>query len=323
MHVVAEKERPGAATFGQSPFALAQGVTFERSLFANDAERLLAGLAREGVLPSPSAKFVDFRLRTNGGPMQELDEAATRTKELLRQVSTADGRNHLPIVAAGPALELPGQPVLLPEAMLVIDALVIRPSGNGAELVVGEVKTYPDRAGFTSRAELATARAQAGVYVHALTITIRTLALDRALNVAKRGFLVLARPGSGYPRIRANEELFYQAHRAERGFQLLRDVAKDLEATFAEPPTEAEVDAVLAAKTCYRTACLSFCERAQACHGAAFLNGDPIVLGDDVKRFLGDVRLDRAAALLRGSKPNTVAERSFVERALPLLEMTS
>ena len=37
---------------GQSPFAIGRGVVFERSLYADGAERLFAALVAAGVLPA-------------------------------------------------------------------------------------------------------------------------------------------------------------------------------------------------------------------------------------------------------------------------------
>jgi hypothetical protein len=321
MHVVAEKERPGAGTFGQSPFALAHGVTFERALFANGAERLRDGLAKAGVLASNTAGFVDLRLKANGGRMQRLDDAASQTEAILKSLATGE-RPKLPLIIAGAALQLPGEPVLLPEAMLALDALVLRENDALVELVVGEVKTYADRAGFTNRGELATARAQAGAYAHALSVAVETLRLERRVRVCPSGFLVLARPGSAFPSIRAGEEVRYQAHRAERGFAQLRSAARELQKAFSEPPSEGEAVAVTSAETCYRASCVSFCERAEGCHEAAFRAGDPVVLGEDAKHFLGPVTLYRAAELLDGAKPITPAEKSFVARAATLTEVS-
>ena len=58
----------------------------------------------------------------------------------------------------------------MPEAVLIIDVLAVRIDGERPELIVGEVKTYPDRGGHTDSHELALARAQAGIYVHALDV---------------------------------------------------------------------------------------------------------------------------------------------------------
>jgi 2-iminoacetate synthase ThiH len=66
---------------------------------------------------------------------------------------------------------------MLPEALLVLDALVVRHDETPRRLIVGEVKTYPDRGGYTDTRELATARAQAGVYVHGLDLVLQETSL--------------------------------------------------------------------------------------------------------------------------------------------------
>ncbi len=119
---------------------------------------------------------------------------------------------------------------MLPEALLVLDALVVRHDDAPPTLMVGEIKTYPDRGGYTDPTELATARAQAGVYVHGLDLVLDELDLASAFKVAREGFLVLSRPGFNQPSIRAGEDLRYQAERAKRGFQRLRDAAAQLPA---------------------------------------------------------------------------------------------
>lgn len=53
-------------TFGQSPFALARGDQFERSLFYRDAAGLIEVLIEKEVLPSGATGFLDLRLKMNG-----------------------------------------------------------------------------------------------------------------------------------------------------------------------------------------------------------------------------------------------------------------
>jgi hypothetical protein len=78
---------------------------------------------------------------------------------------------------------------MLPHATLSIDAVAVRASSGSVSLVVGEVKVYPDRGGYTDEAQLATSRAQAGVYVHGLRLVhenaphLKTLAEIRRLFV--------------------------------------------------------------------------------------------------------------------------------------------
>lgn len=307
------KREGGEPTMGQSPFAILRGRSFEKSLMEKSAQGLREALAKAHVLPTPEARFIDLRLRMSGGPCQDLDTAREKTTAFLRAVA-AGGNGHadLPVVLAGATVSIPGG-VMLPEAILVTDVLVARRDAEWPTLVVGEVKTYPDRAGYTHPAELALARAQAGVYVHGLRLVITQLELDKQLSVSNRGFLILTRPGYNIPSVRADEDLEYQARRAERGFQRLARIA---ELKVPPPPDtrSGRLDAVTAADFRYCEACVSFCDRASVCLRKALEQGDPAVLGNDMVRFLGEVSLHRALALLDGAKPANAAEADLVRR---------
>ena len=217
------------ASFGASPFALARGEQFEFNLLRNDAERLLPELIETGVLPAGSSGLADLRIRMNRGSdpkLLDLDTACERTLELLREIGSARGKKvaALPAVVAAATVKLP-RGVMLPEALLIIDVLAVRPlaGSDRAEVVVGEVKTYPDRGGFTDPQQLAQARAQMGLYLHALRIVTDAFLEKERPVFADHGFLVLSRPGSDFPRVRAHEQLTYQADRAARGFDLLEE----------------------------------------------------------------------------------------------------
>ena len=300
----------GRSSMGQSPFAIARGQTFERGLFRQGADKLIQALIKTKVLPAGSAGLADFRLRMNGGRCRSLDDARDETSEILRQAAVKP--KSAPAVVAGATVTIPGG-VMLPEALLVLDVLVIRPGENRPELVVGEIKTYPDRAGYTDPRELAAARAQAGVYVHGLTLVLAELGLTEAFHVSKSGFLVLSRPGFNDPSIRAGEDLHYQAERARRGFHLLREAAKAVE-PLPVPGTDVALDVVLGARVDFSENCLMFCDRVAACRAKAFAEGNAAALGRDVARFLGDITLARAMELLKGSKPTGNAEQDLVRR---------
>lgn len=64
---------------GQSPFAIARGATFEKSLFEHDAQRLRKALVDASVLPPNSSGFLDFRLTTNRGPTKSLEVAQSES----------------------------------------------------------------------------------------------------------------------------------------------------------------------------------------------------------------------------------------------------
>lgn len=308
-------------SMGQSPFAILRGSTFERAIFRNDAERLYEALRRAGVLDESAAGFLDLRLRMNGGGSPTLDHAMEQTLELLRRIaaaSTAAARRAIPSIVAGAAFKIPGG-VMLPEAILVPDVVIIRWPDNHAQLTVAEVKTYPDRGGYTDRTELATARAQAGVYVHGLEIVLDENNLRNAIRLNDRGVLVLTRPGSNFASIRANEDLRHQIARARRGFEMLRQVERSVAMAAGADP----LAVVRGAPTAYCESCLAFCDRAPGCFKRALEAADPVVLGEDVARFLGPVDLDRACSLLQGASPANEAERDLALRlaeAATLLE---
>jgi hypothetical protein len=301
-------------TFGQSPFAIARGQQFERQLLDKDGARLAEALVEAGVLPHESRGFLDLRLRMNGGPrVTTLDQALAETRTLV--VDVAEGRP-APALVAGATVKIP-RGVMLPEAILIVDALVVRSDLNPSTLLVGEIKAYPDRAGYTAPGELASARAQAGLYVHALDVVVGALGAASKVHVAREGFLVLTRPGSNWPSIRAGEDLRYQALRAERGFELLERAAQILPEQVAvdgEPVDERLMRAVLEGEHRYSEACLSFCDLAQRCHDEARDRGDAIVLGDDLRRFVGGIALDRVAELMDGAPPQDDVESDLVAR---------
>jgi len=301
------KSEGSKVTMGQSPFALARGQTFERGLFRANAEHLRNALVEAEVLAAEARGFADLRTRMNSGKLASLDVALKQTAELFKSLAKAKGPDMQLSIAAAATICIPER-VMLPEAILVIDVLVVRwdATAKRPELMVGEVKTYPDRGGHTDTGELATARAQAGVYVHGLDVTLASMGLSNRLTVSRKGFLVLSRPGSNFPSVRANEDLRYQAMRAERGFTQLEKAANVIrEGT-------ASVASVCAADTAYESACISFCDRTATCFKRALSAGDATVLGEDVARFLGPVNLTRAMELLDGATPKDQSERDVL-----------
>lgn len=296
-------------SFGQSPFAIARGSTFERTLLYDKAQRLRDALIERDVLPSSAQGLEDLRIKLNGGPVRDLEAAIAATNKLVRRV--ADRASGLPCLVAGATIRIP-RGVMFPEAILILDAVAVRTDDELPELIVGEVKTYPDRGGHTDPHELSTARAQAGLYVHALRLLVAELRLEDRVSVRTDGFLVLSRPGSNLPAVRAGEDLRYQAERARRGFELLERAAQGLPPF--DPLGDDPIEAIARATTEYCEACVGFCDRAEKCQANALQAGDPAVLGDDVKRFLGPVDLHRAVELLDGNQPRDAAEEDLVRR---------
>ncbi len=291
------------AAYGQSPFAIARGNRFEAGLFYDDAQKLREALERKGCLPESSEGFLDLRLKLNGGTrVHSVDQALRETEDWIRRIAS-DPEGAESIVAA-PMIKIP-KGVILPEALLIIDAVTVTTTVDGlTRVTVGEVKVFPDRGGHTDPQQLASARAQAGVYEHAMRLSIEALGLTDSIDIATHGFLVFTWPGSNSPSIRANEDLTYQAIRAERGFDRLEEVALGVvrdDDFSADNPTL--IQRLLEAPTDYSEACLSFCDLAPRCHARALAADDPIVLGGEVARFLGQSTISRALELMAGGEP--------------------
>lgn len=288
-------------SFGQSPFAIARGNRFEAGLFVDEAAKLRIALERKGCLPEGSSGYLDLRLKLNGGSrIDSVDQALSQTQDWLRQIAS-DAASAASIVAA-PMIKIP-KGVILPEALLIIDAVTVTITVDGRpRITVGEIKVFPDRGGHTDRQQLASARAQAGVYLHALRLAVASLGLVDQVDIAPYGFLVFTWPGSNSPSIRPDEDLTYQAIRAERGFDRLEEIASSVvrgDDFSADNPQL--IQRVLGAPTDYSEVCLSFCDLAPRCHASALAADSPIVLGGEVARLLGATTLTRALELMAGA----------------------
>ena len=298
---------------GMSPFAIQRGNLFERDLFYNSAERLRSGLEMAQVLTANTKGFKDFRLPVHGGSEIKTRDEAVRESELFLKKLAAGNLTDVPSITTGLTLKL-AKGVMLPEATLILDVMTIHPGEHSIWILrVGEIKIFPDRGGHTDPQHLASARAQAGVYKHALEEWIAIQKLDDVLSVSNKGFLVFTWPGSNWPVIRGNEDLFEQAQRAKRGFTQLDFVAQRVVGQEIEDfKPEAYSDWVARSETSYKEACWTFCDLAPRCQDNAIAKNKGIVLGNETARLLGLVTTTRALALLSGQKPETAFEETLV-----------
>jgi hypothetical protein len=304
-------------TFGASPFALGHGEQFERTLLADGAERLSRELHQTSLLTEAQTGFLDLRIKSNGGTdgsLRDLDQAVELSMEFLETAGSARNEEvfELPCIVAALTVRIP-KGVMLPEALLIIDVVTVSGVQVGgatrAQLAVGEIKTYPDRGGETNRGQLAQARAQLGLYLHALEVVASQLPENCRPLLDEHGFLVMTKPGTDFPSVRTGESLRYQADRAARGFEQLEKMAVSLTAGSGDL-----IDEVLAADTHYCEACLEFCDLAERCHSRALENHNPAVLGDAMAQLLGNVDLTRVMELLEGAPPSDAREQELVDR---------
>ena len=313
MGAAARKENPNIPREGQSIFALLRGRTFESRLIKEDAAVLLESLQRSEVIASTSTDFEDHRIELNDGPLDGLDEAIETGTKFL--VDIANGRSFNGAVSSF-TVRIP-KGIMLPEAILIIDVLSVETHLDIPTISVGEIKTYADQGGHTSRSDLATARAQMGLYAHALEVTIESLGLTGKITVSNFGFLVLTYPGSNRPSVRGKEDLRYQRERSKRGFDLMEEAAHLMNGEYGAGDDDEEatlLDLVLNATTSFQDSCIAFCERAETCYQRALDANEGVALGDDVERFLNGIPIDHAESLLKGAKPKTAAEHDLLAR---------
>lgn len=291
----------------QSVFAVFRGNEFERNILKEDGKLLVLELEKKGLFKSTEVSFHDFRTKQHGGKIRNHDDSLAEVKKILNSLSKSSPEQNLLV---GVTIRIPGGG-MLPEAILVIDALVIlKESENKFQVIVGEIKSFPDKEGYTDGSDLSSARAQAGIYVHGLRVFFNECKLKVKLEVSEKGFLVFSITGSNFPSARVNEDLKYQAERAKRGFQQLQIVADEIISLGDE-----DIDnRIMHSSTQYNPKCFQFCDRAPKCLEKAYADSNPIVLGEDVAKFVGEIKLTRVIELLEGKKAVDLTESDFLER---------
>jgi hypothetical protein len=295
---------------GISPFAVTRGYLFERRLFDEEAAVLREHLERKNVLPAGSRGFADFRLKANfGTSVSTMEEALKQSEQFIR--SLANGGS-VPSIVTGLTIRLP-QGVMLPEATLILDVMTALKGKDGRiELQIGEIKVFPDRGGYTDPQHLATARAQAGVYLYGIESWLEAEGLLSSFNLPTTGFLVFTWPGTSSPVVRASEDLSEQKERAKRGFINLDEVAQRVVGVSLDEYNPDEYEAwVKHSRTAYAEKCWGFCDLAARCQLVAVREDRGIVLGTEVARALGAVSIGRTISLLNGAQPRDATESAL------------
>ena len=300
--------------YGQSPFAVTRGLQFEDWLFREEAKVIRQAMEKVSILEQESKGFLDLRLTMNGGQfVKSIDQAQDESHKLLRALSD-DSKFVPPSIIAGLMLRIP-KGVMLPEATLIIDVASIQRIEESWVIRVGEIKVFPDRGGHTDPSEIATARAQAGVYQHALDLTVNGMKLSNPPIVSTMGYLVFTWPGTNSPVIRPNEDLTFQARRAELGFDRLDAVATEIVERKEKDLRDIDLTEWIAhSRTEYRETCWSFCDLAPRCQDVAIMEDRAIVLGSEASKLLGSVTVGRAIELLDGATPHSEVESSLQEQ---------
>lgn len=301
------------------PFAIARGLSFEKYLFENNAEKLTKEMRHQKMVSlDEDVEFIDYR---HQGNLQKRSKSAERSRELSTEYlnSLVDHKSSkVTKIISGLTIKL-AKGVMLPEATLILDCLLVRWLEDSGKwyLKVGEIKIFPDRGGYTDPNQISSARAQAGVYKHALDEWLAEHGVASLFDLDDHGFLVFTWPGSNFPVVRPHEDLRSQADRAKSGFERMDQIGHRV-ILGAEEKFEPEkyVDWVTHSQTNFREACWEFCDLAPRCQDQALSEGRGIFLGTEPSRALGSVTISRALELLNGSEPQTDFENELLTQLI-------
>ena len=298
---------------GQSPFAIAVGNTFEGTLFAQGAARLLDLYRSAGRLPISQARIVLIDDLVPLGGRVSMDRRRALTQKYLQLKLQRDPRAPNIIVHGRLSVELLGLAHdIEPDALVAADSEPFyRPV---------EIKSYPDRAGKTDSADVRGALRQAAVAVYGLRqILIRLGAADPETLVPAVADLVLKVPGSSKATLRS---MTIEQESASIGsiFQRARQEFDALEALLRSLSQGASLDNPLILDQIpnfLQPSCREFCPLATHCKQQALQTSETILLGSRAREALAPAgSIIRALDLLNGTggPARSDAERALAER---------
>ena len=300
---------------GQSPFAFEQGSLFEK--------RILSPRKKDGLIPlkvelekhhllSDERPFELVDLRTSGYA-SSFDDA----KAFLERIS---GEPEKDSQYLGAGFRFVADEIPPGGGDVEIDLVLVSYSETLGKWVlkIGEIKTYPDRAGLTDPMQLATARAQAGLYRRLLIRWLSGSPLNVSFEVDELGFLVLMNVRSAWPSVLPNETLLEQDKRADKAIALFNEKFESEDwSDWLKPQVTADQRFELLvnhASTFYSQACWSFCPVVEVCFGKLVAADDPVILGSETKEILGDRTIEYVQKLLAGQLAPTPADAEIIEK---------
>lgn len=291
---------------GLSEFAFTRGKHFESYILrkrADGSTPLGVQMIRKGLITSEdNVDIKDLRDKSS-------DKARTKSIDFLQSI-VRDGNQDRQVIVSGFRF-ITSQ--IQPPGDVEVDLLLFTydPTKQVWLIRIGEVKVYPDRAGFTDPNQLATARAQAGLYRFLLTKFIGALELEDTLTVADRCFFVFTKATGAGVSIWANEDISEQDERAANALRLMREKFSNdsIVALSQEGTSQDKIVNFLAnhTETSYNENCWSFCELAENCLRQLISKDDALILGREVKQELGDIPIERMLSVMfEGAEPNEV-----------------
>lgn len=317
--------------FGQSPFAFARGLAFEKML--RDADYALTlGLLRGPLgLPATGARVVSLRDGFSAGPGR-MPARVKATADLIRQVIL--GEPAAPHLIDGAVIRGVVGGI---DAYFEADALAARAAGG--ELRVAEVKSFPKVDDRVDPDQLGSALDQSALYVMLTRDAVGALGGNPEQLVSDRVLLITPRNVGLTPTL-SEQRVTARVARMRRVFSAVpraEDVAAATPADIYFGPVADETadeaarldtlhDIADRVGTAYTPGCLATCGNARFCRARAVAAGSPCVSGTAAVRLLPEVlTLGRAESLTRGSMPTPTEApvADLLERAGRLIDETA
>jgi len=319
------------AAFGQSPFAFARGLAFEKMLREADYDLTLNLLRGPLGLPATGTRVVNLREGFPAGPGR-MPARVKATAALLRLILRGDPSAPHLIDGAVVSGVVGGR-----EAFFEADALAARASGG--EIRVAEVKSFPKVDDRVDPDQLGAALDQSAVYVVLTREAVAALGGDPERVVSDRVLLINPRNVGLTPTL-SEQRVTARIARIGRVLAAVPDAAEVAAATPADisfgpvaddkADEDRRIDALhdIADRigTAYTPGCLATCGNARFCRARAVVTGSPCVSGAAAVRLLPEVlTLGRAESLTRGAAatPAETPAAILLERAGRLIDEAS
>jgi hypothetical protein len=290
------------APFGQSPFALGRGLSFEKRLRDNDYAATFDLLRSLRGFPRTGGRWVNLRQGYKGPDRMRL--RGQDTEALLGRIIRGDPQALHLIDGAVLTARIGGV-----QAYFEADALAAL---TGQEIRVAEVKSFPKVDERVDPDKLGAALDQVAIYIFLLRAVVPRLGGDPERHVSDRALLITPRNVSMTPTL-SEQRVTARVGRAGKLLDSIpraADVAASVPASLSFVPVadksanearrlDALHDLADRVGTCYTPNCLSTCGNARFCRERAIRDGSPSVAGRAALRLLpGIPTLGRRATAL-------------------------
>ena len=293
--------------YGERVSAHRRGSAFERAAYDNDAAQLKAALAPRFGYRAEDMWTRNFAEEIPGPPTTMRAARLHRISAIFRDLVAG---KPVPELLVQPQLRIPIRPEAKYYEYIAPDFMVFDPERR--IYLPGELKSFAERDGVASRADLDLPRRQAGVQVIALAALAARVGI--AERVHEQAVFIYATPFGlklGPPHL---EDINAECREIRRAIEQLAAVHAHLEQLRSVEDTLL-VNLIDEFPPDYQEACHGTCVLAGPCKEASA--GTVRELGDEAREMVGgDMSIKRLVELSQGARPLTSLEQELAPALL-------